>query len=181
MIVNGKRVLGCITRLRDLDQPVEVQPLTPFPVIGDLAIDPSPMYADFPDDATILRQSEAHPDAVAPDELPRPEGMEPAFVRFENCIECGLCEAVCPALMAAAGGPGGARKFRGPAALAAFSREIENHPAREEELLAKVDGPYGVWGCDRALQCSLTCPLGVAPARHIAVLQRRIERRKPPV
>jgi succinate dehydrogenase/fumarate reductase-like Fe-S protein len=31
-----------------------------------------------------------------------------------------------------------------------------------------------VWGCDRALECSRVCPLGVYPARHIAVLRRAI-------
>ncbi|TVQ26456.1 MAG: hypothetical protein EA382_05480, partial [Spirochaetaceae bacterium] len=62
-------------------------------------------------------------------------------------------------------------------ALAAYGRELEKHPEREAELLAEIDGPDGVSGCDRALNCSAACPLGVYPAKHIAVLTRRVDAR----
>jgi succinate dehydrogenase / fumarate reductase iron-sulfur subunit len=64
----------------------------------------------------------------------------------------------------------------GPAALAAYGRELEKHPEREAELLPQIDTPDGVWACDRALQCSAVCPLGVYPAKHIAILQRKIRK-----
>lgn len=165
VIANGKRVLSCVTRVSELEQPVEVRPLAPYPVIGDLAVDPAPLYSEFPDDASILRPSDAQPDATPPAEIP-------GFVRFENCIECGLCESVCPVVAAPT------RPFKGPAAPAAYSREIEKHPERIDELLSEIDSPDGVWGCDRALECSRVCPLEVYPAKHIAVLQRKIGARK---
>lgn len=169
VIANGKRVLGCLTRIAELDQPVHLMPLAPYPVVGDLAIDAAPLYTEFPHDASIRRPSDAEVGAVPPEEIA-------GFTRFENCIECGLCESVCPVL--AIGGVGEGRRFKGPAALAAYSRELEKHPEREDELLDEVDRPDGVWGCDRALQCSIVCPLGVYPARHIAVLQRKADARK---
>lgn len=168
VIANGQRVLGCVTRLKDLPEVVDISPLTPYPVLGDLAVDPTPLYDDFPEHASYLRPSEARPESTPPDEVP-------GFTRFENCIECGLCESVCPVMSAPD------RQFKGPAALAAYSREIEKNPGRSDELLREIDTPDGVWGCDRALQCSIVCPLGVAPAKHIAVLQRKIESRKAPV
>ena len=171
VIANGKRVLSCVTRVSELAQPVELRPLTPYSVIGDLAIDPAPLYAEFPDDASILRPSDAQPDATPPAEIA-------GFTRFENCIECGLCESVCPVLCAGGTAPG--RPFMGPAALAAYSREIEKHPERADKLLNEIDTPDGVWGCDRALQCSLVCPVEVYPAKQIAVLQRKIKARKVP-
>ncbi|MFW6292149.1 MAG: NTP transferase domain-containing protein [Spirochaetota bacterium] len=42
--------------------------------------------------------------------------------------------------------------------------------------MPEIDTPDGVWACDRALRCSAVCPLGVYPAKHIAVLQRKIEK-----
>ena len=158
MIVNGERVLACLTPLDEVEDEALVEPLAPFPVIGDLAIDPAPLYEEFPADATYLRKSEVNPDAEIPEEID-------GFRRFENCIECGLCVSVCPVQ----------RPFIGPAALAAYNRELEKHPDRESELLPLIDRPDGVWGCDRALRCSQVCPLGVYPAKHIAILQRRID------
>jgi len=172
VIANGKRVLGCVTRVNDLEQPVELRPLAPYPVIGDLAVDPAPLYAEFPRDASNLRPSESHPDA-------RPPAEVPGFTRFENCIECGLCESSCPVV--GAGGTAPDRPFKGPAALAAYSREIQKHPERARDLLCEIDRPDGVWGCDRVLQCSIVCPLEVYPAKQIAVLQRKIEAMKAPV
>ena len=185
VIANGKRVLGCLTRVSELEQPIELRPLTPYPVIGDLAIDPGPLYGEFPSETSILRPSETQPAAIPPAEIS-------GFTRFENCIECGLCESACPVMSAPAfttvraatgpcGGPGPQRVFKGPAALAAYSREIEKYPQRADELLSEIDSPSGVWGCARALQCSIVCPLEVYPAKHIAVLQRKIGARKDPV
>ena len=165
MIADGERVLACTTRLSDLPEEATIDPLAPFPVVGDLAIDPAPLYRDFPDEASYLRESEANPEAELPQEL---ETEQRSFTRFENCIECGLCVSVCPVQ----------QRFLGPAALAAYSRELEKHPERESELLPQIDTDEGVWGCDRALKCSQVCPLGVYPAKHIAVLQRTIDKNK---
>lgn len=159
MTVDGERVLACTTRLEDLGDEASVDPLAPFPVIRDLAIDPAPLFRDFPDEGGYLRESEANKDAETPPEVT-------TFTRFENCIECGLCVSVCPVQ----------QSFKGPAALAAYGRELEKHPEREAELLPEIDTPDGVWACDRALRCSAVCPLGVYPAKHIAILQRKIRK-----
>ena len=161
VIANGKRVLACLTRLEEIDGPIELHPLSPFPVVGDLAIDPAPLYRDFPREASYLRPSEANPSAEVPEEID-------GFVRFENCIECGLCVSACPVQ----------ERFMGPAALAAWNRELEKRPDREGEILEATSGPAGAPGCDRALQCSAVCPLGVYPAKHIAQLLRRMEKRE---
>lgn len=155
-IVNGERVLVCLTRLADLPAVSMVEPLSPYSIVADLAVDADALYERFPPDAGYLRPSEANPDADVPGEIER-------YTRFESCIECGLCVSVCPVQ----------RPFMGPAALAAYGRELEKHPEREGELLPQIDTPDGVWACDRALACSAICPLGVAPAKHIAVLRRK--------
>ena len=160
-IVNGERVLACLTRLVELPAVSLIEPLSPFSLVADLAVDPHTLWERFPDEAGYLRPSEAHPDAAVPEEIER-------YTRFENCIECGLCVSVCPVQ----------RSFIGPAALAAYGRELEKHPEREDELLPRIDTPDGMWACDRALACSAACPLGVAPARHIAVLRRKGEARR---
>ena len=157
-VANGRRILTCLSKLSEFGEEISLGPLAPFPVLADLAIDPTPLYEDFPEERTYTRPSEIHPEATPPKEVAQ-------FTRFENCIECGLCESACPVTLS----------FMGPAALAAFSREIDKHAAREPELLAAVSGRDGVPRCERALECSRICPLGVYPAKHIARLRRRIK------
>ena len=146
----------CTTRVADFGDEIDLDPLTPYRVIGDLAVDPAGLYDSFPRERgyTMPAESRGEP----PLEIDR-------FVRFENCIECGLCESSCPVVA----------DFMGPAALSAYNREIEKHPDRESELLQRIGDENGAPRCERALECSRTCPLGVFPARHIAELYRRLE------
>jgi len=159
MLINNAQKLACLTAIEEVsDDVVEVRALSTMNHIADLAVDPAPLFADFPRHATYLRESEASREAVPPEEIER-------FSRFEDCIECGLCVNSCPVT----------RRFMGPAALAAYRREIINRPERRDELLAEVDQEHGAWACDRALNCSRVCPTGVYPAKHIALLQRELE------
>lgn len=167
MLVNGERRLACTTNVasifetRENPSMIELQPLATMNHIGDLAVDPTPLFRDFPREASYLRPSEVHKNAKTPDEI---DGYE----RFENCIECGLCVSACPVIPL--------RGFMGPAALAAYNREIDKRPERSDELLPQVDSPEGAWGCDRHLACSAVCPTGVYPAKHIAMLQRKLKK-----
>lgn len=170
MIINGKPALACTTNILALveeaeeggrDTTVVVQPLQTMNHLADLAVDPKPLFRDFPRNASYLRESEFNRGSEVPREIER-------FVRFENCIECGLCVSSCPVVLI--------RDFMGPAALAACNRELEKNPDRAEEILPLVDSDRGVWGCDRHLECSRVCPTGVSPGKHIAQLQRKIRK-----
>lgn len=162
MLVNGQKKLACLTKLSEIaDQTVSLAPLPVMRHLADLAVDPTPLFTDFPLGATYVRASQAHRNATPPKEIDH-------FVRFENCIECGLCMQACPVL------PDG--DFMGPAALAAYNRETENRPERSAELLQEVSVPRGAAACERHLACSQVCPTGVYPAKHIAVLQRKIKK-----
>ena len=161
MVINGEKKLACTTNVYALDtDTVTVSPLPAFDHVGDLAVDPSSLFSDFPADADYRMESEFNPGSRVPDEID-------AFERYENCIECGLCVAVCPV------GPG----WMGPAALAAFNRERAKSPGRREEVLDAVDTDRGIWACQRHLLCSAVCPTGVYPAKHIALLRRTAQSR----
>lgn len=181
MLINGVQRLACTTNVLELVDGadrgadstttgaadstalVEVRPLQTMHHIGDLAVDPTPLFDHFPEAASYLRPSEANRTAEVPDEID-------GYVRFENCIECGLCVSACPVVSI--------RSFMAPAPLAAYNREIDKNPARAAELLPQVDSDEGVWGCDRHLACSTVCPTGVYPAKHIAMLRKKIEKRR---
>lgn len=162
MMINGKKALACLANVYDLDtEVVTVHPLPMFEHKDDLAVDPTSLFADFPKDADYRMPSETNKDAETPEEID-------FYERFENCIECGLCDSACPVT----------KNWMKPAALAAYNRELEKHPERAEELLPEVDVDRGVWSCERRFKCSQVCPTGVYPAKHIALLQKEITARK---
>lgn len=158
-VVDGKEALMCLLRLETLGPgPVLVEPLRKMGAVGDLAVDPSPLFESLPPGSGYLRRSDV------PHGLPREEGGD--YLRFEACIECGICVSACPV-------PAG-RPFSGPAALAMADRDREERPGREEAALAFAALPDGVAACDRVFACSRACPQGVAPGKHIQLLRKAL-------
>src|SRR5579884_4264828 len=94
--INGRPRLMCKTRVDEFgDRPITVQPLKVFPLIRDLVTDVSWNYRV---------NKEIPPFTPAPgDRGPwriAPEDVERLF-EFRTCIECFLCQDVCPVLRAA--------------------------------------------------------------------------------
>jgi succinate dehydrogenase / fumarate reductase iron-sulfur subunit len=150
-------------KIKDLNaQTITLAPLDEFEVCGDLVVDISPFFNDISDDWSYLKKSEYG----ATDQ--EPEGIR-SFNRFENCIECGACNAACPVTVKNMG-------FVGPAVLAALSNELMKSPHNATELLSIAGNTRGVHLCERAFNCSRVCPTRVHPARHISALRKLIEK-----
>ena len=146
-MINGEPRLMCLTALGDLGTSrITLEPLAKATVIADVAVWPGPLFEALPD-TDYLRDSENGPGAR----------------RLEACVECGICSAACPV----------AKPFVGPAALAAAAAEMRKHPASEIAMGAIADAPDGAAACERAFECSRSCPQGVAPGRRITELLAR--------
>lgn len=159
--IDGTERLMCLTRLAELGPgPVLVEPLRKMGAVGDIALDPAPLFGSLPPDTGYLRKSEVEHRA------PREDGGD--YVRLENCIECGLCVSVCPV----------ETPFVGPAALAAANRDREERPERAEAALAFAARPEGAAACERHLLCSRVCPTGVYPGKHIQLLKNALVARR---
>jgi succinate dehydrogenase / fumarate reductase iron-sulfur subunit len=162
--VNGIERLACTTRLLELDSDtVALDPLRGYAPVGDLAVDMAGFFRDIDPHWTTLKPCEAAPQVPAQGPL----------MRFEDCIECGICVSACPAAAAPA-------EFMGPAALAAIHNELEKQPQARRELLAAAGGPRGERLCERALACSRRCPTRVYPAARIESLRRALSEKVPP-
>lgn len=156
--VNDREVLMCATRVADLAGEITVEPIANIPVLADLAVDMRAFYARYPDEHPFVRESEFNPEGHPP------EGIE-RYVRYEDCIECGLCLSACPIV-------GTTDRYVGPAALAAAQRMIEEpRGADVAGLLAWAGDPDGVWRCHAAFECTEACPSGVDPAGRIMALR----------
>jgi succinate dehydrogenase iron-sulfur subunit len=164
-MINGLPALACTTKIADLKtETITLAPLENHPCLADLAVDVVGFFRDIHADWTNLRTCEnASADRT-------PQGVQ-QLLRFENCIECGCCIAACPVVSAAP-------DFMGPAALAALNNDMHQRPAGKKALLEVAASPRGAAQCRRHLACSRVCPTMVYPARHIADLQRDIQKRK---
>ena len=166
-IINGTERLACTTRVSDLKSAVvTLEPLNGFERIADLAVSIDPLFEQISADWTYLRPMEPmETDSQVPE-----TGHSAGFRRFENCIECGSCVSACPVSQVES-------QFMGPAALAAIHRELLKSPAKAKELLKLAGGQRGERWCQRALACSRVCPTKVYPARHIADLRRKLQKK----
>ena len=162
-MINGVPALTCTTRVADLkDSRVTLEPLENHRCISDLAVEVDDFFKGIDAEWNYLRDCE-HASRNR-----RPQGVD-RLLRFENCIECGCCVAACPVVTEG-------QEFVGPAVLAALNNERRHHPGNEKKLLKIASAPGGASQCQRHLACSRVCPTAVYPARHIAELQRDIQK-----
>jgi succinate dehydrogenase / fumarate reductase iron-sulfur subunit len=156
--VNGREGLGCVTFVHDLGRTVTVEPLANIPVLADVVVDMEAFYEKFPPVIATTRSSEFESTATPP------EGID-AYMRYEDCIECGLCVSACPVAATSDG-------YVGPAALAAAQRLLEEPRGVDpREVLEWADDPLGAWRCHAAFECTEACPSNVNPAARIMALR----------
>lgn len=177
--INGLEKLPCVTPLSDYapGRPITLRPLAHFPPVADLVVH----FASFFERMRTVGMPIVRTDETVPREGVTASGGESAHkanepsapldlthdLRFEDCIECGLCVSACPAMV----NP----RFIGPAALAAAERLMEEPRGADlVSLLQVVDQQTGVWSCRSSYSCSAVCPSGVDPAGAIIRLRKRI-------
>jgi len=165
MRANGREVLACVTPLDSLGHgPIAVEPLANARVEHDLVVDMRDLYESLePTERPLIRQDE---------QLAGCDEPAPAFARYEDCIECGLCVSACPIT-------GSDPLYLGPAALAAAWRTVaEPRGADPLRVLAWADDEQGCWRCHASFECTEACPSGVDPAGAVLALRRELTRRK---
>jgi succinate dehydrogenase / fumarate reductase iron-sulfur subunit len=169
MRINGHEKLPCSIAIRSITTDggtLTLEPLRNLPVISDLLVDMAPFYERMERvHFTPVRTAEPILDEASGTPAPQPSPV----LRFEDCLECGLCFSACPI-------SGTDPEYLGPAALAAIARMILE-PRRGVDidgLRRLADGEHGCWRCHTAFECSEVCPTGVDPARSIAALRRQM-------
>jgi succinate dehydrogenase / fumarate reductase iron-sulfur subunit len=178
--VNGREVLPCITPVKNFvrasaprSNPITVEPLRNFPLVGDLVVDVANFFQK--QEASGLAITRPTEETLDGKHVEHTRGLDPPsaeivpFNRFENCIECGICLSACPTMAAD-------YKFFGPAGLAALKREFDKttDAAKRAQVLELADDEHGVWRCHSAWECTEACPQTVFPAESIMALRQEI-------
>jgi succinate dehydrogenase iron-sulfur subunit len=164
MVVNGVNALACKLLVKDLRQPVTVEPIRGLPLIKDLVVDMEPFFAGYK--------------AVQPWLITDPNEREPERERIQSpedraryddttkCILCAACTTSCPIFWAD-------KEYVGPAAIVNAHRFIfdsRDSGARQRlEILSKRDGAYK---CRTAFNCTDACPRGIKVTKAIQEVKR---------
>ena len=159
MIINGVNRLACKELIKDLSQPISVEPIRGLPVIKDLVVDMDPFFDGYL--------------AAKPWLITDPGEHEPARERIQSqeereryddttkCILCAACTTSCPIFWADT-------TYIGPAAIVNAHRFIfDSRDQGSTERLRILSERSGVFKCRTAFNCTDACPRGIKVTRAI--------------
>ena len=162
MNINGKNGLACITRVKDLKEPVVLRPLPGFPIIRDLIVDMTQFFKQYYSIKPWLINNEPPPDK---ERLQSPAEREKLNGAYE-CILCACCSSQCPSYW------WNPEKFVGPAGLIQAYRFIfDSRDTATEVRLENLDGAYRLFRCRTIMNCSEVCPKGLEPSHAIEMIR----------
>lgn len=158
VIVNGKPCAACRMQI-ERGKPVTIAPLTQFPVVRDLVVEPT---------RAVDRVMKIRPFVERTKKPPRPEiiaqkDIEP-IKEFRKCLECWACISACPVVAEAW------YEFAGPAMMGKLARlELDG---RDQEDRAKIAFLEGLYDCTTCKTCLEVCPKSIdIPSKAIEKLR----------
>ncbi|MES9902971.1 MAG: succinate dehydrogenase iron-sulfur subunit [Sedimenticola sp.] len=156
--VNGTNMLGCITQVADLKEPVTVRPLPGRPVVRDLVVDMSQFYQQYRAVKPYLIRKDPSPEQEV---LQSPEERDKLDGLYE-CIMCGCCSTSCPSFW------WNPEKFHGPQALLQAWRFLaDSRDQATDDRLDALEGPYKLFRCHTIMNCVAVCPKQLNPTKAI--------------
>ena len=174
--INGMPKLLCMTRLEQLDlsQPVTVEPMRTFPLVKDLVTDVSWNFRV----KKGLKKFKPRP-ADAPDGTWRMQQRDVDRIQeFRKCIECFLCQDVCPVLR----DHDQHEEFIGPRFFV-YSAQLEMHPLDTDDRLRDLKDKNNIGYCNITKCCTKVCPehIHITDNAIIPLKERVVDRFYDPV
>ena len=158
MNINGRNGLACITRVRDLKEPVVLRPLPSFPIVRDLIVDMTNFFKQYHSIKPYFVNDQPPPEK---ERLQSPAERERLNGAYE-CILCACCSSQCPSFW------WNPDKFVGPAGLIQAYRFIfDSRDTATEDRLEDLSGAYRLFRCRTIMNCSEVCPKGLEPSHAI--------------
>jgi succinate dehydrogenase / fumarate reductase iron-sulfur subunit len=159
MLINGENALACKVLVKDLKQPIRVEPIRGLPVIKDLIVDMEPFFQGYlaVKPWLIPDETEREPDR---ERIQSPEDRE-RFDDTTKCILCAACTTSCPIFWADEG-------YVGPAAIVQAHRFVfDSRDAGGRERLEILSQKAGVYKCRTVFNCTTACPRGIKVTKAI--------------
>ena len=159
MVINGVNLLACKVLVRDLKQPITVEPMRGLPIIRDLVVDMEPFFAGYRavKPWLITDSREKVPER---ERLQSPEERE-RYDDTTKCILCAACTTSCPIYWADG-------EYVGPAAIVNAHRFIfDSRDTGADERIEILSSRGGVFKCRTVFNCTPACPRGIKVTRAI--------------
>ncbi|MDP9068626.1 MAG: succinate dehydrogenase iron-sulfur subunit [Actinomycetota bacterium] len=159
MLINGENALACKVLVKDLKQPITVEPIRGLPVMKDLIVDMDPFFQGYlaVKPWLITDDHEREPDR----ERLQSQEDRARYDDTTKCILCAACTTSCPIFWAD-------EEYVGPAAIVNAHRFIfdsRDRGGRERlEILSQKDGAFK---CRTAFNCTYACPRGIKVTQAI--------------
>lgn len=168
MLINGKHRLACKILIKDLKQPITIEPMRGFTVVKDLVVDMDGFFQGYRAVKPYLITDKPAPKQ---ERLQSPQERE-RYDDTTKCILCGACTGSCPSFWAN-------KDYVGPAAIVQAHRFIldsRDHGAAER--LAILNQRSGVWRCRTIFNCTDACPRGIEVTKAIGQIKKRLLKRR---
>ncbi|MBI1953466.1 MAG: succinate dehydrogenase iron-sulfur subunit [Candidatus Omnitrophica bacterium] len=168
MLINGRNRLACKVLVKNLEQPIAIEPMRGFKVVKDFMVDLTPFFAKYRSVKPFLIESGPPPEK---ERLQSPKDRE-RFDDTTKCILCGACTTSCPSFWS---NP----DYAGPAAIVQAHRFLfDSRDAGKKERLAVLNTQDGVWRCRTVFNCVQACPRGINVTRAIGEVKLALLRGK---
>ena len=166
MLINGKARMACSALVDKLEQPIQLAPLSKFPVVRDLAVDRSVLFENLKKVKAWVPIDGTYDLGSGPKQAPQ---IQEQRYPLSNCISCTICMEVCPQFNDATG-------FVGAATIAQaklFNMDPSGAVLKEERLRA-LAGDGGIQECGFAQNCVQACPKQLPLTEAISDMARDV-------
>ena len=158
MMINGKNRLACKVLIKDVKEPITIEPMRGFPVVKDLIVDMTRFFAKY---RSIKPYLINNTDVQPGHERLQSQEERQRFDDTTKCILCGSCTTSCPSFWANG-------EYIGPAAIVQSHRFIfDSRDHGSAERLNVLNESCGVWRCRTIFNCTDACPRDINVTKAI--------------
>ncbi|MDQ3767403.1 MAG: succinate dehydrogenase iron-sulfur subunit [Actinomycetota bacterium] len=159
VLINGVNALACKVLVKDVKQPITIEPIRGLPLIKDLVVDMDPFFQGYLEVKPWLI---VDPLAKEPErERLQSQGERERFDDTTKCILCAACTTSCPIFWSDEG-------YVGPAAIVNAHRFIfDSRDRGTRERLEILSSKNGAFKCRTAFNCTAACPRGIQVTKAI--------------
>ena len=158
IIVNGTNMLACKVLVKDLKQPITVEPIRGLPQLRDLIVDMEPFFAGY---RAVMPWLIPHDNVETESEQLQSPAERERYEDTTKCILCAACTTACPIFWSD-------EEYVGPAAIVNAHRFMfDSRDAGAQQRLEILSSKHGAFRCRTIFNCTEACPRGIKVTKAI--------------